>query len=913
MKIILKLKNYLKNIKWSAISLCLLFSAEGVFVQQSAEELAVKYDLSFPIKALGGCANFAECRHFCEDPVNNQICITYAQQKGFYEVESSRVEQAVSNASKELGCKSEESCRAFCDNPQNFDKCKSFAKKYDLANTDVLEGHKLQVLDKAKEVLGCNSLSSCKEFCEQEENRVNCAEFAKQTGIRGGVENRGPGGCTSPHTCGVYCSLPDHFYACSQFVSTTSDSPQIQFRGPGGCDSEISCRAYCNNNPKDCGIVDIQTEIKPIQLPQKEDEFSRFCREDPAKCSYEKYCAANPTSCTTYSPHTKTYSSQFHTDETMSCKTPAECYDYCKANPDKCPSFDPNYPKPSEGPLSYCSYPASGCPSNSYWDYGSCSCKSSSSGTSSGTTESGTSGADSSPYPTYTPSGSYSYPSPSYYYPTPGSSYSYPSPSYYTPGYSYPTPGSYSYPSPSYSYPSPSSGSYSYPSPLYSYPTPLESYSYPTPSYGTPAYGTPSYSYPTPSQSMEEECKSHPGCTWTGSSCQCTQGVSYKLTPELAQKYGVSFPITELNNCNDCGSCNDFCSIPANRDKCQNFATQTGLINEEENFKKEVLSAAKEQLGCTSEESCRELCLKEENQSKCVEFATNEELIEQHQQKLTPPIITTHLLDQTLTASQLITFIGQKDTAVEIYLQPQGTTDLIFAGRGFIRGDDGKLDFTFDTKNFPNGSYKLISKSAKAGELSLTATTTEINIDNSASTDPVTATTADVIFPSQFDPEQVPISSDTKIDSIKNTTSEDQDTAITFEGKALPNTVITLLIFSNPIVVTVKTDANGVWKYNLEKPLEPGKHVAYVAVPTKQGKIRSEVSEFVITPALAAEAAGNESLLLESATTENITNKFIIMAVVLIGAGVLGLFALFYFKNLTYSRKLNNDTNLDDN
>jgi hypothetical protein len=66
-------------------------------------------------------------------------------------------------------------------------------------------------------------------------------------------------------------------------------------------------------------------------------------------------------------------------------------------------------------------------------------------------------------------------------------------------------------------------------------------------------------------------------------------------------------------------------------------------------------------------------------------------------------------------------------------------------------------------------------------------------------------------------------------------------------GKALPNSFVTIYIFSNPIIVTVKTEADGSWQYRFEKELEDGQHSVYVALTDNSGRIiaRSEPFSFI--------------------------------------------------------------------
>ena len=66
-------------------------------------------------------------------------------------------------------------------------------------------------------------------------------------------------------------------------------------------------------------------------------------------------------------------------------------------------------------------------------------------------------------------------------------------------------------------------------------------------------------------------------------------------------------------------------------------------------------------------------------------------------------------------------------------------------------------------------------------------------------------------------------------------------------GRALPNSFITIYIYSTPIVVTVKTDNSGRWTYTLDRELDDGAHDIFVAVTDHSGKIlaKSEAFPFV--------------------------------------------------------------------
>jgi len=78
------------------------------------------------------------------------------------------------------------------------------------------------------------------------------------------------------------------------------------------------------------------------------------------------------------------------------------------------------------------------------------------------------------------------------------------------------------------------------------------------------------------------------------------------------------------------------------------------------------------------------------------------------------------------------------------------------------------------------------------------------------------------------------------VSSVATVKPEENKTTsnLKFEGKAKPNQVITLFIYSTmPIVVTVQADSNGNWSYELDKTLVDGTHEAYVALNDNEGKI----------------------------------------------------------------------------
>ena len=106
-------------------------------------------------------------------------------------------------------------------------------------------------------------------------------------------------------------------------------------------------------------------------------------------------------------------------------------------------------------------------------------------------------------------------------------------------------------------------------------------------------------------------------------------------------------------------------------------------------------------------------------------------------------------------------------------------------------------------------------------------------------------------------------------------------------GRALPNSYVTLYIFSSPIVVTVRADASGAWTYTLDKELPDGSHQAISAVTDEGGHILAKSEPLPFVKVAAAVSVGSNALLPSNVTPGFFTGAslyaFIAMLIGLIG------------------------------
>ncbi len=125
------------------------------------------------------------------------------------------------------------------------------------------------------------------------------------------------------------------------------------------------------------------------------------------------------------------------------------------------------------------------------------------------------------------------------------------------------------------------------------------------------------------------------------------------------------------------------------------------------------------------------------------------------------------------------------------------------------------------------------------------------------------------------------------------------DVAIVLSGRGLPLSYVKLFIYSQPVIVAVKTDEYGQWTYTLDKPLDDGQHTVYATLVNSQGRIaaRSEVYIFKKTGDQVERVIAGQEASVSSAMSKIMENfKFIIISVVVI-AVTAALAAIGFFAN----------------
>jgi hypothetical protein len=146
-------------------------------------------------------------------------------------------------------------------------------------------------------------------------------------------------------------------------------------------------------------------------------------------------------------------------------------------------------------------------------------------------------------------------------------------------------------------------------------------------------------------------------------------------------------------------------------------------------------------------------------------------------------------------------------------------------------------------------------------------------------------------------------------DTVTGTEKTDESKKIPraiFSGTGLPNSFVTLYIYSTPIVVTVKTDENGSWSYVFDKELENGQHEVYVGITDNVGRIvaKSNPLPFVKTAEAFTRADSVSAAAAAQDTEPNMFSSNIMLLVASIAIAALGLVLILLGIHVKDNRKL---------
>lgn len=334
----------------------------------------------------GGCHSEEECRDYCENQDHFQECVEFGEKNGMIsEEEAARIKRMppVGPGS----CRGEE-CRDYCENPDHQEECLKFAEENDLLPKEELE--------RAKKMIGktgpggCRG-HQCRDYCENPEHQEECLNFAiennlipKEEAERGmkfmkAAKEGGPGGCRGEE-CRDYCENEEHREECFEFAKDNGFIPEEELRraekgmslskkvkeigGPGGCREEEKCREYCldSSNVEECAAFAVEQggfSLEEAKMMLKEftgqhpdsrfkqpEDFRRF--EEDRFRRFEEFRQLEDKFRSGSIMMSKGIPNEMSSGGFFAgpggCKTPEECIKFCSdsINRDVCAIFNPS-------------------------------------------------------------------------------------------------------------------------------------------------------------------------------------------------------------------------------------------------------------------------------------------------------------------------------------------------------------------------------------------------------------------------------------------------------------------------------------------------------------------------------------------------------------------------------------------
>lgn len=273
---------------------------------QSKEDYMKQHGVTFPIPELGNCASVSECSAFCSQDANKTACQGFAKAHALTGPRPPAVDPQtlLAKAKEALGCDSLESCKAFCDSPDNKQKCIDFSKSVGIPTPTPRESFNTGLFDAAKNELGCDSLLTCKDFCSKEENFQKCQDFAKEHNLassRPKTDEQNPNATPSSQT----------------------GAPQLP------CKTLEECSTFCRDHKDVC----VQNNDKLRQL--KGGSSSNFLPGGTLN-STNGGSGSVPSTNLANGLYGKLHDS-------TGCSSDVDCYKYCITHYNACPGFPYQY------------------------------------------------------------------------------------------------------------------------------------------------------------------------------------------------------------------------------------------------------------------------------------------------------------------------------------------------------------------------------------------------------------------------------------------------------------------------------------------------------------------------------------------------------------------------------------------
>lgn len=278
-----------------------------------------KDNIVFPVAELGNCASEQDCRAYCEQPDNMEVCLDFAERHNLLsDEEIARAKAFLAAGSGPGGCASPQECETYCNDASHLEECIIYARDHNLMSPDELAEAK-QVLAAlqagAKLPGGCTRRQECDVYCSEPSHMEECLTFAEAAGfippdelaeakkmlvaIKKGAT---PPPCRGKEECDAYCMEPEHFEECITFAEAAGLMPPEELaqakqalvaikKGvmPPPCRGKDECDAYCQDHMEECINF---AEAAGMMSPEEAEMARKTGGKGPGGCMGEEECRA---------------------------------------------------------------------------------------------------------------------------------------------------------------------------------------------------------------------------------------------------------------------------------------------------------------------------------------------------------------------------------------------------------------------------------------------------------------------------------------------------------------------------------------------------------------------------------------------------------------------------------------------
>ena len=251
---------------WAVVKITLGVAERVALAQEQSSSI------TYPISELGNCDSAASCKTYCDAPEHTDECVAFGKVHSLIPPEHGLALAALLAGEGPDGCRTPTACRIYCADPVNADTCLAFAERFNLVPKEIVEHARRGLsLLRSGGPGGCNSVQSCRQYCDTPKHFGECVEYSERNGLidldkaakikRLGPDFMGPGNCKGPEECRQYCQDPEHLNECITFGEQhgflTREEVKYEKKfesGPGDCKGEKDCVDYCSvkEHVKEC-------------------------------------------------------------------------------------------------------------------------------------------------------------------------------------------------------------------------------------------------------------------------------------------------------------------------------------------------------------------------------------------------------------------------------------------------------------------------------------------------------------------------------------------------------------------------------------------------------------------------------------------------------------------------------------